>query len=69
MVITLDARQDFLYRAPRKIMSFVLANLLHSTLRLIPSGVPREVSVELAPGGDSNEVRITSEWLQSRATI
>jgi two-component system probable response regulator PhcQ len=57
-LITLDARQDFNYRAPKKIMSFVLVNLLQSALGNAPKGVPIEVAVELASGADCNEVRI-----------
>lgn len=59
-IITLDARQDFHYRAPKKIMSFVLVNLLQSALSRTPNGVPTEVTVELAAGADCNEVRITT---------
>ena len=60
-IITIDARQDFRYRAPKKIMSFVLGNLLHSTLRQAPDAVSREIAVELVPGITYNEVRITAQ--------
>ena len=59
-IITLDARQDFRYRAPKKIISFVLVNVLRSLLRQSPSGTPTEVAVVLAAEIDGNEVRITT---------
>ncbi len=37
-IITLDARQDFRYRAPKKIMGFVLSNLLHSAVKQAANG-------------------------------
>jgi two-component system probable response regulator PhcQ len=59
-IITLDAREDFRYRAPKKIISFVLVNLLQSLLRQTPNGTPTEIAVVLAPGIDGDEVRITT---------
>jgi len=59
-IITLDARQDFRYRAPKKIISFVLVNVLRTLLRQSPSGSPTEVAVVLAAEIDGNEVRITT---------
>ena len=59
-IITLDARQDFRYRAPKKIISFVLVNVLRTLLRQSPSGTPTEVAVVLAAEIDGNEVRITT---------
>jgi two-component system, probable response regulator PhcQ len=60
-IITLDARQDFRYRAPKKIMGFVLSNLLHSALKQAATAASREISVELVSGFDCNEVRITTK--------
>ena len=59
-IITLDARQDFRYRAPKKIISFVLVNVLRTLLRQSPNGTPTEVAVVLAAEIDGNEVRITT---------
>ena len=58
--ITLDARQDFRYRAPKKVMSFVLVELMQCVLRQPETGAPTEIAVMLSAGADSNEVRITS---------
>ena len=59
-IITLDARQDFRYRAPKKIISFVIVNVLRTLLRQSPSGTRTEVAVMLAAEIDGNEVRITT---------
>jgi two-component system probable response regulator PhcQ len=57
--ITLDARRDFRYRAPMKIMSFVLADLLQNALRCSADLQGAKITVELVPGLAFNEVRIT----------
>ena len=58
--ITLDARQDFSYRAPKKIMNFVLVNFCRVPFRRAPNGVPLDVAIELVRGAGCNEVRITT---------
>jgi two-component system probable response regulator PhcQ len=59
-VITLDARQDFRFKAPKPIMNFVLTNLLQSTIRQL-SNPPASIAVKLVPGFDYNEVCITAK--------
>jgi two-component system probable response regulator PhcQ len=58
--IALDARRDFQYRAPKPIMAFVLSNMLQSTIRQL-ADVRSDISIELVPGHDGNEVRITAQ--------
>jgi two-component system probable response regulator PhcQ len=42
-------------------MMFVLANMLRGTTATVPNSGRSEISVRLIPGGEHNEVRITSE--------
>jgi two-component system probable response regulator PhcQ len=58
--IALDARRDFQYRAPKPIMAFVLSNVLQSTIRQLVD-VRSDIAIELVPGHDGNEVRITAQ--------
>jgi two-component system probable response regulator PhcQ len=57
--LTLDARNDFQFLAPRRVIKFVLMNLLQSTIERIGDG-PSKVAVELVRGRDCNEVRIST---------
>jgi two-component system probable response regulator PhcQ len=58
--ISLDARRDFSYAAPRRIMHFVLTNLLRSTIRRSVGDSSSGVTIELVPGKTCNEVRISA---------
>jgi two-component system probable response regulator PhcQ len=55
--IELDARNDFQYRAPKQIVSFVLQALLQRTIK--QSRAHSDIIIELIPAEDYNEVRIT----------
>jgi len=57
-VIELDARNDFEYRAPRQIVSFVFRAMLQRITNQSPQG--SNVTIEFLPAGDYNEVRITA---------
>jgi len=56
--ITLDARNDFRYRAPKQVIAFVLLNILRRTIMLARNG--SDVTIELVPDDDYNEVRIAA---------
>ncbi len=58
--IALDARRDFQYRAPKPIMAFVLSNMLQSAIKQL-ADVRSDIAIELVPGHDGNEVRITAQ--------
>lgn len=64
-LITLDARQDFTYRPPKPIMKFVLSNVLQDLIDEV-KGQASPIAVELVPGFELNEVRMTAE-LPSRS--
>jgi two-component system probable response regulator PhcQ len=55
--LELDARKDFQYRAPKQIVSFVLRAMLQRTI--MQSFGPSNITIELMPAEDYNEVRIT----------
>lgn len=57
--IELDARNDFQYRVPKQVVTFVLSNLLQSTIgRLCDSR--SMISIALVRGSEYNEVAITA---------
>ena len=58
-LIELDARNDFQYRVPKQVVTFVLSNLLQSTISRL-HGSRSGVSIALVRGCDCNEVRITT---------
>lgn len=61
--IELDARNDFQYRVPKQVVTFVLSNLLQSTIgRLCDSR--SMISIALVRGSDYNEVAITASRLK-----
>jgi two-component system probable response regulator PhcQ len=66
-LMTLDARQDFTYRAPKPIMKFVLLNVLQGLIDEV-KGQASPIAVELVPGFELNEVRIIAE-LPSQSDI
>jgi len=57
--VTIDAQQDFHYRAPQRIVQFVLVTLLRNAMRRNAGG-RSDTSVELIRGADCNEVRIST---------
>ncbi|HVZ03754.1 response regulator [Hyphomicrobium sp.] len=54
--ITLDARNDFQYRAPKQVITFVLLDVMRRTIRLARNGA--DILIELVPSQEFNEVRI-----------
>ncbi|AGK57980.1 response regulator receiver protein [Hyphomicrobium denitrificans 1NES1] len=57
-LIELDARNDFQYRIPKQVVTFVLSNLLQSATERL-QGNRSGIAIALVPGSDCNEVRIT----------
>jgi two-component system probable response regulator PhcQ len=64
--LTLDARRDFQFLATRRVIMFVLSSLLQSTLERAEDGSSK-IAVELIPGADCNEVRISTSQLSGDA--
>jgi two-component system probable response regulator PhcQ len=58
-LIELDARNDFRYRMPKQVVTFVLSNLLQSATDRL-QGNRAGISIAFVRGGDCNEVRITT---------
>lgn len=58
-LIEIDARNDFQYRMPKQIVTFVLSNLLQSVIGRL-QGSRAGISIAFVRGGDCNEVRITT---------
>lgn len=58
-LIELDARDDFQYRMPKQVVTFVLSNLLQSAVDRL-QGHRSGIAIAFAQGSDCNEVRITT---------
>jgi len=58
-LIELDARNDFQYRMPKQVVTFVLSNLLQSAIDRL-QGNRSGIAIAFVQGADCNEVRITT---------